>query len=90
VTLIGFSLGARAIYYCLKELAVQGAYGLVEEVYLLGCPVMATHAEWVEISTVVSGRVVNGYCSNDMFLGVLSGQEIFVHGGERLGQSLSR
>jgi hypothetical protein len=49
----------------------QGAYGLVEEVYLLGCPVMASHAEWVQISTVVSGRVVNGYCSNDMILGVL-------------------
>ncbi len=32
---------------------------------------MATHAEWVEISTVVSGRVVNGDCSNDMILGVL-------------------
>lgn len=32
---------------------------------------MATHTEWVGISTVVSGRVVNGYCSNDMILGVL-------------------
>ncbi|KAJ3047245.1 hypothetical protein HK097_000101, partial [Rhizophlyctis rosea] len=71
VTLIGFSLGARVIYHCLLELANKGAHGIVEEAYLFGCPVMATKKEWEQISSVVSGRVVNGYCSNDMVLGVL-------------------
>ncbi|KAI9007167.1 hypothetical protein BC832DRAFT_433011 [Gaertneriomyces semiglobifer] len=71
VTLIGFSLGARVIYHCLLELAARGVYGLVEEAYLLGCPVMAQKKEWQQISSVVSRRVVNGYCSNDMVLGVL-------------------
>ncbi|KAJ3278037.1 hypothetical protein HK104_002712, partial [Borealophlyctis nickersoniae] len=71
VTLIGYSLGARVIYHCLLELASRGAHGIVEEVFLFGCPVMATRKEWEQISSVVSGRVVNGYCSNDMVLGIL-------------------
>ena len=71
VTLVGFSLGARVIFACLEELASQGAYGLVEEVYLFGCPVMANKKQWEQISSVVSGRILNGYCSNDMMLGVL-------------------
>ncbi|KAI8918459.1 hypothetical protein DFJ77DRAFT_294935 [Powellomyces hirtus] len=71
VTLIGYSLGARVIFHCLLELAARGAHGLVEEVYLLGCPVMAQKKEWEQISSVVAGRVVNGYATNDMVLGVL-------------------
>ncbi|KAJ3088414.1 hypothetical protein HK102_008808 [Quaeritorhiza haematococci] len=71
VTLIGFSLGARAIFHCLLELANRGAYGLVEEAYIFGCPVMATKKEWEQIASVVAGRVVNGYLENDWVLGVL-------------------
>ncbi|KAI9106309.1 hypothetical protein DFS34DRAFT_574321, partial [Phlyctochytrium arcticum] len=71
VTLVGYSLGARVIFHCLLELASRGAYGIVEEVYLLGCPVMAEKKEWEQIVSVVSGRVVNGYSANDMVLGVL-------------------
>ncbi|TPX64763.1 hypothetical protein SpCBS45565_g05660 [Spizellomyces sp. 'palustris'] len=71
VSLIGFSLGARVIFHCLLELAARGAYGIVEDVYLLGCPVMAQKNEWEQIASVVSGRLVNGYSTNDMVLGVL-------------------
>ncbi|KAI9205052.1 uncharacterized protein BJ171DRAFT_423515, partial [Polychytrium aggregatum] len=71
VTLVGFSLGARVIYYCLLELAEKGAFGIVEEAYMFGCPVMATKLEWEQIASVVSGRIVNGYLSNDWVLGVL-------------------
>ncbi|RXN08277.1 transmembrane and coiled-coil domain-containing 4-like protein [Labeo rohita] len=40
VNLIGFSLGARVIYFCLEELANdQGSEGVVEDVVLLGAPV---------------------------------------------------
>ncbi|KAI8614114.1 hypothetical protein BC830DRAFT_1065845 [Chytriomyces sp. MP71] len=72
-TLVGFSLGARVIYYCLLELASRGeaAYGLVEEAYLFGTPVMATTKEWRQIAGVVSGRVVNGYMTNDWVLSIL-------------------
>ncbi|KAI9350107.1 hypothetical protein BDR26DRAFT_798449 [Obelidium mucronatum] len=73
VTLIGYSLGARVIYYCLLELASRGeaAFGLVEEAYLFGCPVMATQKEWRAIASVVSGRLVNGYMNNDWVLSIL-------------------
>ncbi|KAJ1558417.1 hypothetical protein HK096_001038, partial [Nowakowskiella sp. JEL0078] len=71
VTLIGYSLGARVIYFCLEELAAHGAFGIVEEAYLFGCPVMATKAEWCTIASVVSGRIVNGYLTKDYVLGVL-------------------
>ncbi|KAJ3072286.1 hypothetical protein HDU99_002221 [Rhizoclosmatium hyalinum] len=73
VTLVGFSLGARVIYYCLLELASRGeaAFSIVEEAYLFGTPVMATNKEWRAISSVVSGRLVNGYLTNDYILSIL-------------------
>ncbi|KAJ3018374.1 UNVERIFIED_CONTAM: hypothetical protein HDU68_011193 [Siphonaria sp. JEL0065] len=73
VTLVGYSLGARVIYYCLLELSTKGdaACGLVEEAYLFGCPVMATQREWRAIASVVSGRLVNGYMTNDWILSIL-------------------
>jgi hypothetical protein len=40
VTLIGFSLGARVIWYCLLELARRGKYGIIEDVYLFGAPIL--------------------------------------------------
>ncbi|KAJ2877875.1 hypothetical protein IWW38_006464, partial [Coemansia aciculifera] len=46
VTLIGYSIGARLIFYALLELANMNAYGLVEDVYLFGAPVIASEEEW--------------------------------------------
>lgn len=43
VTLIGYSLGARAIFYCLRELALRGKFGIVEDVFLFGTPVLVPH-----------------------------------------------
>lgn len=71
VTLLGFSLGSRVIFSCLKELAKQGAFGLVQNVYLFGSPVVANKDEYMRARTVVSGRFVNGYSSNDWILGYL-------------------
>ena len=39
ISLIGFSLGARVIFYALVELARQKAFGIVQDVFLLGSPV---------------------------------------------------
>ena len=71
VTLVGYSLGARVIFYCLLELARMNAYGLVENVALFGTPVSASKQQWKECTTVVAGRFINGYASNDWLLGFL-------------------
>ncbi|RVE70152.1 hypothetical protein OJAV_G00061540 [Oryzias javanicus] len=72
VSLIGFSLGARVIYYCLQELAGdQGSEGVVEDVVLLGAPVDGSEKAWERMSRVVAGKIVNGYCRGDWLLGFL-------------------
>lgn len=71
VTLIGFSLGARAIYSCLLALAERKAFGLVESVVLLGAPVPAHSADWRKMRSVVAGRLVNVYSENDYILAFL-------------------
>uniref|UniRef100_A0A3Q3IWX4 Uncharacterized protein n=1 Tax=Monopterus albus TaxID=43700 RepID=A0A3Q3IWX4_MONAL len=72
VNLIGFSLGARVIYYCLQELASdQGSEGVVEDVVLLGAPVDGSEKAWERMARVVAGKIVNGYCRGDWLLGFL-------------------
>jgi hypothetical protein len=71
VTLIGYSIGARVIYSCLVELAEQHAFGLVESVVLMGAPVPSDSWPWRQIRTVVTGRVVNVYSTEDYILGFL-------------------
>ncbi|KAE8151882.1 hypothetical protein BDV25DRAFT_152114 [Aspergillus avenaceus] len=71
VTLLGFSLGSRLIFSCLKELADRGAHGLVQNVYMFGSPIVANKDEYLKARSVVSGRFVNGYSSNDWILGYL-------------------
>ncbi|NXW03673.1 TMCO4 protein, partial [Fregetta grallaria] len=70
VTLIGFSLGARVIYFCLQEMAREkDSQGIVEDVVLLGAPVEGEAKHWKAITKVVSGRIINGYCRGDWLLG---------------------
>jgi hypothetical protein len=69
ITLVGFSLGARVIYSCLKELANRGAVGLVQNVYMFGTPVVAKKDEYVRARAIIPGRFVNGYATNDWILG---------------------
>ncbi|KAK8217316.1 hypothetical protein M8818_001569 [Zalaria obscura] len=71
LTLIGYSLGARVIYTCLKTLAERKAFGLIESVVLLGAPTPSTAADWRMIRSVVTGRVVNVYSTQDYILGFL-------------------
>ena len=70
ITLVGFSLGARVIFACLRELAAKGAFGLIQNVYLFGSPIVNSKEEYLRARSVVSGRFVNGYASNDWILGV--------------------
>jgi hypothetical protein len=71
VTLVGFSLGARLIYYCLLELAARNAFGIIETVYLMGTPCVSNRKEWENITSVVSGKIFNCYTPSDTVLGVL-------------------
>lgn len=72
ITLVGFSLGARVIYAALKELQNRGAFGLVQNVYMFGTPIVASTDEYIKIRSVVPGRFVNGYATNDWILGTSS------------------
>src|SRR4051794_16356481 len=56
ITLLGFSLGSRVIFSCLKELAKRGAYGLVQNVYMFGSPIVANKDEYLKVRSVVVGR----------------------------------
>ena len=69
ITLVGFSLGARVIFAALRELANKGAFGLIQNVYLFGSPIVANKDEYLRVRSVISGRFVNGYASNDWILG---------------------
>lgn len=70
-SLIGYSLGARVIFYALLELARRGAYGIVQDVYLFGATLTANRQTWLDVRSVVGGRFVNGFSSNDWMLGYL-------------------
>jgi len=71
ITLIGFSLGARVIFFALLELAKSKAFGIVQDVFLLGATLTASQSAWCEASSVVSGRFVNAYARNDWVLNYL-------------------
>ncbi|KAL2199042.1 hypothetical protein P885DRAFT_31132 [Corynascus similis CBS 632.67] len=71
VTLIGYSLGARVIYSCLRSLAARRAFGLVDSVVFIGAPVPSNRQHWQMIRTVVSGKLFNVYSENDYLLAFL-------------------
>ncbi|XP_078496000.1 transmembrane and coiled-coil domain-containing protein 4 [Ciona intestinalis] len=69
VTLIGYSLGARVIYFCLEEMAKRKKHsGIIEDVYLLGAAVSGKVEDWKKFSSVVAGHITNGYCRTDWLL----------------------
>lgn len=87
VTLIGFSVGARVVYSCLLELAERNAFGLVESVILMGAPVPSDSEPWTRIRSVVAGRVLNVFSTEDYILGFLyraSSAQFAVAGLQRL------
>jgi hypothetical protein len=71
VTLVGYSLGARVIYSCLTTLAERKAFGLVENVVLLGSPTPSDSIAWRKMRSVVAGRVVNVFSTKDYLLAFL-------------------
>lgn len=71
VTLVGHSMGARLLVYCLCELYDMGELHVVDDVVLLGTPVTTEPSKWQKVRSVASGRVVNGFLGNDWVLAFL-------------------
>ncbi|KAF4456784.1 hypothetical protein F53441_1135 [Fusarium austroafricanum] len=71
VSLIGFSLAARAIYVCLMILAERRQFGLIDSVVLMGTPAPSESRVWLTLKSVVSGRLINVYSESDYLLGFL-------------------
>jgi len=59
------------IFYALLELARKKAYGIVQNVFLMGAPVPSRENEWKTARTVVSGRFVNAFARSDWILAYL-------------------
>jgi len=98
VSLIGFSLGARIIYTAMLELARRRAFGIIENVIVLGTPAPVSQPEWAAIRTMAAGRVVNVYSDQDYILawlyrtasiqyGVAGLQPVLVQGIENMDAS---
>lgn len=71
VTLVGYSLGARVIYFCLKTLAERKAFGLVDTVVLIGAPAPSNRTHWQMMRSVVAGKMFNVFSENDYILAFL-------------------
>lgn len=71
VSLLGFGLGARAIYTCLMSLSERRLFGQVENVIMMGTPAPSSKCVWTAIRSVVTGRVINVFSENDHILAFL-------------------
>ncbi|KAK3935933.1 hypothetical protein QBC46DRAFT_420992 [Diplogelasinospora grovesii] len=71
VTLVGYSLGARVIYFCLRSLVERRAFGLVDNVVFIGAPIPSNRVHWQMMRSVVSGKMFNVYSENDYILAFL-------------------
>lgn len=71
VSLIGYSLAARAIYACLMVLAERRQFGVVDSVVMMGTPAPSESRVWLTLKSVVCGRLVNVYSEHDYILGFL-------------------
>ncbi|GAB2282802.1 hypothetical protein Dimus_017337 [Dionaea muscipula] len=71
VTLVGYSLGARVIFKCLKVLHKNKRNAnLIERVVLLGAPISIKDENWEAARKIVAGRFINVFSMNDWILGV--------------------
>ncbi|KAL6808989.1 hypothetical protein GGI42DRAFT_350474 [Trichoderma sp. SZMC 28013] len=69
VSLVGYSLGARAIYACLMVLAERRQFGIIDSAILMGTPAPSESRVWLTLKSVVCGRLINVYSEHDYILG---------------------
>ena len=117
ITLVGYSIGSRLIFSCMKELnrlsklnrnkilktsdidndatdtkedidsegdeldveSIDASVysDMVQDVVLLGAPISTDSKNWKEIRSIISGRLINGYSTNDLVLGIVYRYERF-------------
>jgi len=66
VSLVAASMGARLVFHALLEMHKIGAYGVVQDVVLLGTPVSSDNAaEWRCVRQVVARHLIVGFSAND-------------------------
>ena len=65
ISLIGFSLGCRVIYYCLKELSRTSNKCYIQDVILLGGAAKNDPVLWDRLLKCIVGRAINVYSSRD-------------------------
>lgn len=66
ISLIGFSLGSKVIYSCLKELNKKSHY--VHNIILLGGAAKLKNDKWAECKKIVTGRMINAYSTTDYII----------------------
>ncbi|KAF7874697.1 uncharacterized protein EAF02_008674 [Botrytis sinoallii] len=71
VMLVGYSLGSRVIYSCLRSLAERHAFGLIDSVVLIGSPIPSSTLSLLPLRTVISGPLLNVYNPSDLLLAFL-------------------
>lgn len=71
ISLLGYGLGARVIYTCLMSLSERRAFGLVENVIMIGTPAPSVTYAWTALRSAVFGRVINVFSENDSMLAFL-------------------
>ena len=75
VTLVGYGLGARVIFFCLLDMVTKNKpekySGIIENAVLCGAPVTSQPLVWRKLCNAVSGKLANGYSSNDWVLSYL-------------------
>ncbi|TGO64652.1 hypothetical protein BCON_0006g00540 [Botryotinia convoluta] len=71
VMLVGYSLGSRVIYSCLRSLAERHAFGLIDSVVLIGSPIPSSTLSLLPLRTVISGPLLNIYNPSDLLLAFL-------------------
>jgi hypothetical protein len=74
VTLVGYGMGARAIFHCLEHLsqaAPDRGHGIIESAVLMGAPVGSAFKPWTAVRSVVAHRLVNCYSRSDWILALL-------------------
>ncbi|KAI8057230.1 hypothetical protein BDF22DRAFT_670241 [Syncephalis plumigaleata] len=71
ISLVGYSVGALAIFECLQVLADRHCYGIIDSVVLLGAPIEDEPEPWNKVRSVVARRFINGYAGNDWILAFL-------------------
>nr|PIL99648.1 putative transmembrane protein [Toxoplasma gondii COUG] len=71
VSLVGYSMGARVIFYCLQTLWKRRKLHVVCDCVLIGLPASLNTKQWSAARDVVSRRLINVYSRSDWLLAFL-------------------